>query len=181
MKRQDAPGELELVREFVNTRDLEQGTDALATPEGLRAWLVARTPIDEATPVDEELWRRAVLVREALRALARANSGTPVSPEAVRVLDELARDAAVRLRVRDAGDLELAAGDGGGLRELGGILAVVGAAALDGTWQRFKVCPAEDCLWAFYDHSRNRAGLWCQMAECGNRTKVRTYRARHTP
>jgi hypothetical protein len=32
-KEQTAPGELELVRAFVNTIDIEQGTEQLASPE----------------------------------------------------------------------------------------------------------------------------------------------------
>jgi predicted RNA-binding Zn ribbon-like protein len=41
-----------------------------------------------------------------------------------------------------------------------------------------RVCPNPDCRWMFYDHSKNRSGRWCQMAECGNRAKVRAYRER---
>jgi predicted RNA-binding Zn ribbon-like protein len=41
-----------------------------------------------------------------------------------------------------------------------------------------KACDDEDCRWAFYDQSRNRSGKWCDMAECGNRHKVRRYRSR---
>jgi predicted RNA-binding Zn ribbon-like protein len=43
---------------------------------------------------------------------------------------------------------------------------------------RLKVCPADDCQSAFYDTSRNRSAVWCDMAVCGNRQKVRTFRAR---
>jgi predicted RNA-binding Zn ribbon-like protein len=62
---------------------------------------------------------------------------------------------------------------------LGRLLAIVHRAVVEGTWQRMKVCPADDCRWAFYDHSKNRSGKWCSMAECGNRMKARAYRARH--
>ncbi len=48
-----------------------------------------------------------------------------------------------------------------------------------GTWERLKSCPADDCRWAFYDRSRNRSAVWCNMAVCGNRAKVRSYRERH--
>jgi predicted RNA-binding Zn ribbon-like protein len=48
----------------------------------------------------------------------------------------------------------------------------------DGSWQRVKACRADDCHWAFYDFSRNRSGTWCDMAVCGNREKVRSYRER---
>ncbi len=51
----------------------------------------------------------------------------------------------------------------------------------EGTWSRLKACAAEDCQFAFYDHSKNRSGHWCTMAECGNRAKVRSYRARQAP
>ena len=61
---------------------------------------------------------------------------------------------------------------------LAGLLVPVAHAAADGSWERMKVCGAGDCRWAFYDFSRNRSGRWCDMAVCGNRTKVRAYRSR---
>jgi predicted RNA-binding Zn ribbon-like protein len=59
------------------------------------------------------------------------------------------------------------------------LLAIVHASMNDRTWARLKACPAEDCLWAFYDHSRNRSGTWCEMGKCGNRAKARGWRERH--
>ena len=44
--------------------------------------------------------------------------------------------------------------------------------------ERVKICPADDCLWAFYDESRNGSRQWCSMAVCGNRAKARAHRAR---
>jgi hypothetical protein len=61
---------------------------------------------------------------------------------------------------------------------LGRLLALVTAAIEDGTWRRLKVCPADDCRWAFYDESRNRSATWCDMKVCGNRAKVRGFRER---
>jgi predicted RNA-binding Zn ribbon-like protein len=58
------------------------------------------------------------------------------------------------------------------------LLAIVHAAMAEGTWARLKACPAHDCLWAFYDRSRNRSGHWCSMAVCGNRAKARNFRQR---
>ena len=37
-----APNQLDLVIDFVNTLDLEQGTDVLATADGLASWLSER-------------------------------------------------------------------------------------------------------------------------------------------
>ncbi|MFC4029973.1 CGNR zinc finger domain-containing protein [Streptomyces polygonati] len=179
MKRQEAPGSMEMVRQFINTWDLELGRDALDTPAGLRGWLLEQDLIAAGEPVDDGARRRAVEVRESLRALAATHSGQPMPPGAARVLDDLAADAVVRLRFRADGSQELAPLGGAPVyAALGRLLAVVGRGAADGSWQRLKVCPAEDCRWAFYDHSKNRSGLWCQMAECGNRTKARAYRSR---
>ena len=50
--------------------------------------------------------------------------------------------------------------------------------AVLGSWERFKICPADDCLRAFFDRSRNRSRTWCSMQVCGNREKARTFRKR---
>ncbi|MFJ1702448.1 CGNR zinc finger domain-containing protein [Kitasatospora sp. NPDC088346] len=184
MKRQEAPGPLELVRGFINTHDLEKGTDELSTPARTGAWLADRRLLRPTVPVDEPLRLRAVEIREALRSLAGANSGSGADPTALRALDELAGAAAVRLRFGPDGSQDVAPGCGTApagdvTGALGLLLAATARAAFDGTWRRLKVCPAPDCRWAFYDHSKNRSGTWCQMAECGNRAKARTFRTRH--
>jgi predicted RNA-binding Zn ribbon-like protein len=43
-----------------------------------------------------------------------------------------------------------------------------------------KACAAEDCQYAFFDNSRNRSAVWCDMKVCGNRQKVRSFRARRS-
>ena len=45
-------------------------------------------------------------------------------------------------------------------------------------WKRLKACRLHTCEWAFYDHTKNRSGAWCNMAVCGNRAKARAYRER---
>jgi predicted RNA-binding Zn ribbon-like protein len=44
--------------------------------------------------------------------------------------------------------------------------------------ERIKVCDNPDCRFAFYDSSRNRSRRWCAHSTCGNRHKVRQFRAR---
>jgi predicted RNA-binding Zn ribbon-like protein len=46
-------------------------------------------------------------------------------------------------------------------------------------WSRMKACRGDDCRWVFIDGSRNASRRWCAMADCGNRAKVATFRARH--
>ena len=43
---------------------------------------------------------------------------------------------------------------------------------------RFKICQNPDCLWVFYDESKNRSRRWCEDT-CGNLLKVRRFRERH--
>jgi predicted RNA-binding Zn ribbon-like protein len=51
------------------------------------------------------------------------------------------------------------------------------ATLADGDPARIKVCQNADCLWVFYDRSRNKTRKWCE-ATCGNLMKVRRFRAR---
>ena len=164
--------------DFVNTLDIEEGTDALADAHEATAWLKQHGLLAgghaEISARDRE---RAVSVREALRRLLLANNGAEPSPEATRVLEGAARDGDLGVRF-DGDGASLAAGTRGFPGALANILVPVARAMGDGTWERVKACRADDCEWAFYDRSRNRSGVWCDMAVCGNRDKVRTYRRR---
>jgi predicted RNA-binding Zn ribbon-like protein len=178
MTDQSAPGRLELIREFVNTLDVELATDALATPAAASGWL-AEHSLGDDEPLTEIDAERLRTLREALRQLLDANnSGEPPSSAALDLLNEQATEAALGLRFDPAGS-ELVSSCGGVDSAVAALLAEVHEAMRDKTWARLKVCPADDCRWAFYDHSRNRSGTWCRMQECGNRAKARAYRERH--
>lgn len=41
-----------------------------------------------------------------------------------------------------------------------------------------KQCPGDQCGWLFLDLSRNGRRQWCEMRDCGNRAKVRRFRAK---
>jgi len=176
---QTAPAELELVREFVNTLDVEEGTDALASPADALAWLEAHGLGDGDPAIDEADRLRLIEVREGLRELLLANNlGTAAPPDALAVLNEQSAEAAVVLRFGTDG-AALVTGCGGVDSAIARLLAIVYGSMNDRTWRRLKSCPAEDCRWAFYDHSRNRSGTWCEMGKCGNRAKARRYREGH--
>ncbi len=74
-ERQEAPGRLELLRGFVNTLDREEGREALADPDALRGWLIEAGLADTALSVRPADLRRAIAVREALRAVLLAHNG----------------------------------------------------------------------------------------------------------
>jgi predicted RNA-binding Zn ribbon-like protein len=178
---QPAPADLELVRRFVNTWDRTREHEELAAPEDLRAWLAERDllgPDDEVDPAD---LRRAIDVREALRTALMANAGLAPDPAAGAALEAAARRARLSVRFDERGHSHAEPLAGGVDGALGRLLAIAAAAQDQGTWSRLKACVADDCRWAFYDRSRNRSAVWCDMRVCGNRRKVRSYRERHLP
>ena len=182
--RQPAPGELELVRSFVNTFDVEDSTDDVATPEALAGWLAEHDLLDAGDAagvgVGRADVRRAAEVREALRETLLGNHGDyEVDPAAARALDAAAVRAKLGVRFSPKGDARVEPAAGGVDGALGRLLTVVARAQSDGTWVRLKACPADTCRWAFWDRSRNRSAVWCNMAICGNRAKARSFRERH--
>ena len=176
--REPAPGELALLQRFVNTLDLEDGTEELGTPADLRRWLAERDLAAASTRLGQADLRRAIEVREAFRALLHANNGAPLDRAAIETLDAAARDAELTVRWDEHGHSELVPARRGLEGAFGTLLAIAYRARVDGTWERLKACPDESCGWAFYDRSRNRSSTWCSMAVCGNRAKARAFRER---
>jgi predicted RNA-binding Zn ribbon-like protein len=48
----------------------------------------------------------------------------------------------------------------------------------DGEKSRLRICDNPDCLWVYYDDTRNRSKRYCDDKMCGNLLKVRRFRAR---
>ena len=95
-----APGQLEVVRGFVNTRDLEAGTDAIATSTALADWLVGAGLLPPDEPVGPADVEAAGRLREALReALAANHDGRPLADEVVRALNDATRAAEISVAV----------------------------------------------------------------------------------
>ena len=179
MPSNPAPGELELVREFINTWDADDDREDVPGPAELRDWLAAHDLLDAGARVSAAEHRQAIAVREALRAVLLANAGLDLDPSAAPVLDDAARRARLGVRFDEHGRVHTAPETGGVPGAIGRLLAIVAAAQDEGTWPRLKACLADDCQWAFFDLSRNRSAVWCDMQVCGNRRKVRSYRERH--
>ena len=174
-----APGELNHIRRFVNTLDLEDRSDEIAEPGALRDWLAERDLIDPGAELGPEDVARAHEVREALRKLLLANNGDPVDQAAVETLNDAAARADLQVRFEPDGAANLAPVQSAIDGAVGRLLAIVFRAMADGTWPRLKACAYHDrCEWAFYDWSKNRSGTWCDMAVCGNRAKAAAYRER---
>jgi predicted RNA-binding Zn ribbon-like protein len=180
-----APGSLALVQEFVNTLDIEAGTDALSSPAALAAWLEERDlAVALPSPATDANLRQAIAMREGLREvlLTHVRGEHPHASDLTKTtLAELRSAAAgltTSLMITDDGAVRTVPAGQGPARGLAALMLVAADAAATGTWERLKVCSADDCRWAFYDRSPTRSGCWCSMAVCGSRAKSRAFRRR---
>lgn len=169
----------DLLLDFVNTLELRPFVEVLQTPADLAAWLADEGLVEPGTKATAAELREAVELREALRTLLGAHNELPGDVDAASaVLERVSRSA--KLGVCFArGGLHLEPASRGVRGALGLIVAEVATAMSEGTWARMKACRAEDCRWAFLDSAKNQSRAWCSMKSCGNREKVRAYRARH--
>jgi predicted RNA-binding Zn ribbon-like protein len=182
--RDPAPGALGLVQAFVNSFwDLEhdQGAELFHSPTALAGWLSRRGLLSPTARLSRSDLRRALAVREGLRAMMLANNGQGLDPGAIEQVNSAVTRGGIVIQFDPDGSpsFEPQRDDLDGA--LAFILSIVARAQLEGSWPRFKACPGEDCGWAFYDYSRNQASAWCSMAVCGSRAKARAYRRRNRP
>jgi predicted RNA-binding Zn ribbon-like protein len=195
-ERKPAPAPLLLVQAFVNTRNLDLGTDLLADADAASRWLAdagLRELQSTATAGDLRVARD---VREGIRALLADNAGAPSRGDGggdgngddnddgngdgdLSALRAIMHDSRLELALGADGRIELSSERVAGLRPaLLSLLLVIRDAQHDGTWSRLKICGNQDCRWAFFDRSHSRQGAWCDMASCGNLIKNRNLRAR---
>jgi len=174
-----APGALARVQALINTRDLEKGVDLLADPVQASQWLSDHGLAPPREILSRENVGAVVAVREALRALTIHSAGGPAPTiEALRGLQDVTGQATARAVLDEHGSIRLEPTADSVRGRLLSLLLQVRDAQADGTWAHLKACANPDCLWAFYDRSRNHGGTWCTMAGCGNKLKNRDFRAR---
>ena len=175
-----APGDLRVIQAFLNTANPKSGRDDLTGPPALKEWLTEHQLLARTATVTDADVRQAAAVRNALYRLLEARQAGTTDREAAGVLNRSARSAQMSVSFGDEGRARIEplapAVDGA----LGKLLAIVVDAMADGSWDRLKVCRGDDCAWAFYDRSKKRSGAWCDITDCGNVAKARTYRARHS-
>ncbi len=170
-----APGDLRIVQAFVNTADLETGTDLLAGPQALADWLAAQGLAAAGTPFGPADVARAARMRDGLRTLI-AGGAAPGS-KAAAGLEEAMAGALLQPRFGPGRELLLVPAADGLDGAIARMMAIVAAAQLDGTWRLLKACASPTCRAAFYDYSTNHSGRWCR-ARCGGRLATAAHRAR---
>lgn len=175
-----APGDLELVRSFLSVHDHE-GDDEMSLPPSsgsLREFFVERGLLPPDEPAHPGELRTAVRVHQALHRMVLGGDGRGSDARDTLTVDEAAREAGLELRFAAQAPPRIEPRAGGVLGALGRILAIAFLAEIDGSWNHLKVCGGETCSAVFFDRSKNHSGKWCSMQECGNRNKVRAWRAR---
>jgi predicted RNA-binding Zn ribbon-like protein len=175
--RAAAPDSLRLVQRFINTLDIEDSEDELATPPHLQQWLISQKLIDDA-PVTQASHRKVLTFREALRDVLGGHNGAAIPPAALATVQSNCDAANLTFTMDRGGSLRPAPRSGGIDGAIGQILCTIADAERDGIWSRLRACKAHDCRWAFYDYSKPGRSIWCSTAICGTRDKVRRFRAK---
>ena len=163
-----------LALDFAHTGALPGGSEQLHSPSDLGIWLSERFERMNAVASEREL-SDALLLRESIGRLATA------------VADPTASDIDIVNLVAAMPDIPPALD--GGSRQAGTSHAHVSQAlstiARDAITlfnlnlaTGIRSCSAEDCNLIYLDTSRSHSRRWCSMQRCGNRAKVRAYRAR---
>ena len=146
----------DVVIAFLNTVDVEDGTDLMSDLDEWDRWVRSTMPVEE-----RQTRHRRDQARELRTYLRGIVAGEPAKcPSQVPVAVELGGNGA-RLTSETV---------------VGAIAAAAATLSIARRWDRIKICPADDCRWAFYDASRNHSRQWCSMQVCGNRAKVRKFR-----
>ncbi|AZZ50344.1 hypothetical protein C5E02_01370 [Rathayibacter rathayi] len=151
--------------------------EPLDSDSALAAWLAQRFDAVGPESRDARL-DDAVMLRDAIARLSvAAEAGSRLDPRDVDVVNLFAAMPDIPPVLsggsRQAGRLHAA-----GRQALASIAR--GAVGLLGPAEatRLRRCAAPECRMLYLDTSRAGSRRWCSMQRCGNRAKVRAYRAR---
>jgi predicted RNA-binding Zn ribbon-like protein len=179
-----------LCLDFANSGD-DNGVDHLGRPGDVIAWAEYAGALHERiaqrcrgelavdSSIGERLLADAQGLRQAIRSImAGIAEGQAPESRALGVLKSHARRAVAGAELAQTGigyDFDFS-GSTPDVVILGPVVRSALDLLRDGQFQRVKRCPS--CGWLFYDQSKNNSRRWCDMATCGNATKVRRHRRR---
>ena len=157
----NAPMPLLAVQAFVNTLDVEDGTDLLESVESFQKFLDDTDQVAPGFEVEDHHLPLAHELRDALRDSLAANSADEPDPKATARLVAGARTLTIELQPDEHGNLALDLSPVDSFdRFASQLLAIAFQSQIEGTWERLKLCENPECRWAFYDNSRNKSGSW---------------------
>jgi predicted RNA-binding Zn ribbon-like protein len=177
------PRELAALYDFVNSLDLRsfrdrnglhEAFDALRSSSQATKWLRAHGLWASNRLLNEEDFQRTLALRTALRdfvaidpAMRSANRG------ALRRLEAAAAAFPLTLGAGASPMLALRP-----RHTVGKVIAELFCLFERGELDRLKMCAANDCRWIFFDRSKPANRRWCSSELCGNRAKIKRYRAK---
>ncbi|MEX1103155.1 MAG: CGNR zinc finger domain-containing protein, partial [Dehalococcoidia bacterium] len=112
----------------------------------------------------------------AIAGLLREHLGAPADPRTRPTIEGVTQSAPIGIGVEPDGSLRLVPAGEGVDHAMAEIVAALYRVQSAGELERLKLCKA--CGFAFYDTSKNRSRIWCDMALCGSQEKARAYRKR---
>jgi predicted RNA-binding Zn ribbon-like protein len=159
---------------FLQSRDHE--SDAFAGGASATGWLVGHGALASGAMATDDDASNARRLRAALLALVQDRDGALGDARTAGVLSAVSHAAPLAVMAEGSG-VRLAACGAPADAALGELLADLYRAEVSGDLGRLKACKA--CGWAFFDTSKNRSRVWCDMSRCGAQAKSRAYRRRH--
>jgi predicted RNA-binding Zn ribbon-like protein len=177
LSRRGTPAAVESLDSFDALVQWGRDSGTLSTAGAERLTEAARRHPQEAT----QALVAAQELRETLHAVfAALASERPPAPGVLGTLGRyLARALANARLVLSDGTLQWAPGAADSIDYVSHEVARA-AARLVGSPQlsHVRACAADDCRWWFIDDTKNHSRRWCEMKTCGNREKLRRFRAR---
>lgn len=178
--------------DFINTEGAVRNgpPERITSYDDLLAWTVHAGVLEAAevrslaamgsATARAEVLERAIRFREALyRIFVATLAGEPAATADRAVLDaELGIALSFRRLVPSNGSWRWEF-EGSGVDAMLWRLAADASDLLTSQeLDRVRECSGDTCSWLFLDRSRNRSRRWCDMADCGNRSKARRHYAR---
>ncbi|MFJ9636519.1 CGNR zinc finger domain-containing protein [Streptomyces sp. NPDC101178] len=175
----DTPASAQLIQAFVNTVDVETGTDEIDTVRKFDSWLRGQELL-RGSRLDARDHALGLRLRAGIREVLGAHVGDEPDPAVQRAADEALRELPVVVTADGTapGTLIPAPQLPAPRSALAALAVAWSELTLTGDAVRLKRCAEHACAWVFWDTSKNRSGRWCSMRVCGNRAKARRYAAR---
>jgi predicted RNA-binding Zn ribbon-like protein len=167
---------LDLVNTVYGQPDGPVEADVLAVPEDLVAFARRVGAADQTTPASPDALRSALLLREALDAVLRAQLAGDDPPAGPRATVEAAERAALGAgHLGPHGDALAWTWPPSDPHTPVHRLAHAAVELLTSEADLAVLHCCAGCRWLFLDRSRGAGRRWCSMADCGTEAKKRRY------
>lgn len=155
--------------------------DRLDTPGWLDRWLARHGLPNPGEPTAAQMSELKQLRSRMLQTVRSLVAGNAVSAGDIEALNKPLANGPIVRRLTATGsgiqmDTQLLRADWTSIQAE--IVASFGQTLAEGDYARLRICDNPDCLWVYYDETRNRSKRYCDDKMCGNLMKVRRFRAR---